>query len=188
MNICRIGIVATLVILSFCNMPLILNHSYAQDYHGIKNQTINNIVIENVNATDLVKTLQENNPQQTDEGILISSATIIGFFGFSSFLTVRLEGDKFVHQARSFIRIYMFITAMIIMHLGVILNILILPPFNPMFYFITIGVTIATIIVIAFALTDMIIYQVGEEHRKRLLHRIRARAFQLREEFRRRST
>lgn len=150
-----------------------------EQYHvETKNQTVN-ITITPLNATEVVKALQENNSNHIDEGIMISSATIIGFYGFGSFLMIRLEGNNVREQGQLLSLIYFCVTLIIILHLFVLLSVVLAPPINQIFYGVIIGTTVALTITIFSLLSELIKYKVEDaEDRNKTIHRVKARADQ----------
>ncbi len=172
-NQCNPKIKSIFLILFLFIIPFTISNVYADS--GAKSQSTN-ITIQSLNATELVEALEEKNSNHSDDGILISSSTIIGFFGFGSFLTVRLSGDKFETHGQLIILIYIFIAAMITLHLFVLINVIVWHPFNVVFYVIAIAVTITTIIIIASALIKIVYDNIEEERKRRFVHLLKPRA------------
>ena len=113
-----------------------------------------NIYIESVNATELIKSLQEKEPEPNKDGIMISSATIIGFTGLGFIIGVRFSEHKDVRkQLVCLTCAYGFIIIEISLHLLVILwafqNVLSSDTYEQVIYA---TIILITLILICFAL------------------------------------
>lgn len=146
----------------------------AENYQIETSNQTTNIYIESINATQFAEVLQEKEPKHSKDGIMISSATIVGFFGFGSFLSVRLSGNSVMYVRKMMTYIYLCSSAIIILHLFVILNV-VLTSLHELFYIITIGATMVAVGIIVTAIIEMIGLQVEEEkNRNETVHLINA--------------
>jgi hypothetical protein len=104
-----------------------------------------------------------NNQSNVIKGdILIGSATIVGFFGFGSFVAMRLRGSSIGRQGRLMQLVYVSNLGVIISHLFVIYSIVIFNELNSIFYTAVIINTVIGVAVIAGAIAEITGLQVRD--------------------------
>lgn len=109
-----------------------------------------------INETALGLAISSNDKGITQGDVLNVSATIVGFFGFGSFIAIRFQSDRRIVLAKLMKFVYYVIGFIIIMHLFVIGSI-IEGKFNiEHLYFYVIAITISGIFVIILSMRDII--------------------------------
>jgi hypothetical protein len=117
----------------------------------------NNTIIvqppDNSKLNELLQQLSNNESKVIKGDTLISSSTIVGFFGFGSFVSVKLKGTSIGRQGRLMQLVYLSSFTVVVLHLIVIYDIVIFDDINPVWYTIVIVATIVAAAVIAFSIS-----------------------------------
>ncbi len=126
----------------------------------------NNTIIvqspDNTALNELVKQLPNVESKIIKGDILISSSTIIGLFGFGSFVAMRFRGSNIGRQGRLMELVYLSSFTIIVLNLLIIYSIVILDKIDPNWYAFVIVVSIFAVAVVAGSMIEITDLQVRE--------------------------
>ena len=179
MNKLWFSILMPLIMFSLFSNSVLAESNLDLDESKIVVESINNITIESLNSTGiehLITKINESDKNYELRGdLIISSATLVSFFGLGSFLTIRLRGNTIWEQTKLLISVLILIFILITLHLVSIIFLLQHDlsetfGFVESYYHYVLIMTIVIIGAITFCVSTIVWFQFKSEDKRSIIH------------------